>query len=98
MSGDIPELSFSIDLRGIRAWTETEDGQPVLHVADDSQHVTFESVAGDEAIDARAGVACLGGAVTEMARLLDTGGEVDWWTPPEVVDIRHLPPANAHGF
>lgn len=81
---DIPELAFSLDVRGLKAWLEDEGGQPTLHIADDSQHVVIENIAGGSAGDALDGARELTEAARQFAAAIDMASEPAWWTAPEV--------------
>ena len=75
---DIPELEFSLDVRSLKTWLEEEDGRPVLHLADDWQHITVEWVDDDNEDDAITGARTFAETVRLFAAAVDMAGS---WGP-----------------
>ena len=86
---DTPDLAFSLDVRSLRTWIVIEEGDPVLHLSDDDQHVVVEPGAGGSADDALDGARRLADLAQQYLGLLERRPR-EWWTPPEIVTAEQL--------
>jgi hypothetical protein len=101
-----PEVSFSIDLRGLAATLAVgEDGEPALTAGDDSAAVVFETGAGDSYEHAILGAERLAERAEQLAAILRVragdraplhrfsrpDGTVEWWRPGQRC-VPALPP------
>lgn len=67
---DPPELTFSLDLRALRASIDVEEGDLVLHLDDGNQHIAIETGAGGTYAAAEAGAEHLADLALQFAGLV----------------------------
>src|SRR5690348_17677492 len=97
---EVPEVTLSLDARSLKSWIDVDEGDVILHLVGDDEHVIIEPGAGGSMDDAVDAVRRLADIAQQYLGLLERRRPLDWWTAPEVVDRSDLvqPPMNAAGY